>query len=363
MRSFTVSISVFLFLVGFASSFGSDDVPRLIITNLKVEPVEGKKTVKFSWATTKADEATILYDIERSNKSVGFLWRHPVYHAKKAETSDVKRILGDEKHVLLHVHGFGVKPADAMKGCADYNKRADPKYFAIPVVWDTTKGDVFKYGSDRRELAPEAGKAFADLLDLIMMHGSSRKWSIMCHSMGNYVLRTLAQLRHVDAQENPEPRKAVFENIFMVAADVRADLFHSDINDYDPHTYPEIGPSTYLQVYIQSPKKFDIGKKNPGLDIASLAKNTTHVLWSRKDKALLARRSQKRWVGVTDDGKKITTKALGANGDRDGKILEQLKALVDFHKCDSFNRESPIFHGYHWSDGAIKIYEEAIGGS
>jgi hypothetical protein len=60
-----------------------------------------------------------------------------------------------------------------------------------------------------------------------------------------------------------------------------------------------------------------------------LAKDKTNVLWSRKDKALFGRRTQKEVVGEIKYGKKITTKALGANGHREGKILEKLKA----HAC------------------------------
>jgi hypothetical protein len=66
---------------------------------------------------------------------------------------------------------------------------------AILVVLDTTEGNVLKYSSDRRDLAPEAGKAFTDLLDLIMTHGSTRKWSIVCHSnQEKACVRTLLRL-------------------------------------------------------------------------------------------------------------------------------------------------------------------------
>ena len=373
MRLFTFWITAVLCLNAIlATAKPDDDLPPLIITNLKVEPVEGTDKVEFSRFTGSEDEASILYDIHRTNKRVGFLWRYPVYEAKKTrEKSAVLRILGDQKpptsNILVYVHGFSVSPTDAMKSCAEYNKRQDRKYFAIPVIWDTTEGNLFAYGSDRRDHAPDAGESLKGLLELLMKQSAqsdwAHKWSLMCHSMGNYVLRVCAQLRHVDAQGRPEPGKAIFEDIFMVAADVREDIFDTDANDYDPNTYPSLVSTAFKMLTDKRPETlFDIGKMNPCLDIASLANNKVHVLWSRKDKALLGRRTQKAVRGENeDDGEAITTKALGANGNREGKIHELLKNKVVFHDCSSFNSEFPIFHNYQWFDGAIEIYENATG--
>jgi hypothetical protein len=86
-------------------------------------------------------------------------------------------------------------------------------------------------------------------------------------------------------------------------------------------------------------------KKNPGLDIASLAKNKVHVLWRRNDITLFISALEKLrlpglpWWDV--EGRNIPIGALGRNGNCYGNrnIHDKLKNKVVFHNCHDFSNE------------------------
>lgn len=326
--------------------------PPLIVSAMAVTPV-GDGIVSFSTFSDYGETARFLYDIQRTPKRIQ---GQPVYHARIATDADVERILNEQQadNVLLAVHGFSASPTDAMRGVQSYNKRPDRKYLAIPVIWDTSES-LATYATDRRDLAPEAGEALLGLLRDMMEDPhfqNRRRLSIMCHSMGNYVLRACAQMR----RDNAPP---VFDDIFMVAADVREDLFDMDANDFPEDR--NLGNSCSVE-------EFDVHVANPGLDVASLARKKVHVLWSRGDTALMVSHLTKALkLGRKEEGKRsvknkrITNRALGSHGrGREAKTHPVLQDKVVFHDCGRFNWGFPAFHGYHWADGAVKIYESVL---
>ena len=105
--------------------------------------------------------------------------------------------------------------------------------------------------------------------------------SVMCHSMGNFVLKKFA----------PDDASAVrleFEHIFMVAADVRATTFNVQEKD---------GPDV------------------DGPDILSICKKKVHVLWYWWDRALLARRVENEGrIALGKVGKQYSEGKLIDNG-------------------------------------------------
>ncbi|KAL7578860.1 hypothetical protein ACA910_006838 [Epithemia clementina (nom. ined.)] len=200
--------------------------------------------------------------------------------------------LDDHRPLLFYIHGFSVTPEGAIEACAKYNARKNRKFIAVPIIWDTTHF-ALAYKDDRKTLAPQAAETFgrsfgriAQLFPLFMSHGPKKY--LMCHSMGNYILQGFAQ-SHRDSQ-------ATFEDIFMVASDVRQDIFDTEINNHNETSKPEYLMAAFANNVAKlvfpsfsSSSDFD-SIANPGKDIASLARNKVHVLWSKKDKALLARR-------------------------------------------------------------------------
>lgn len=211
------------------------------------------------------------------------------------------------------MHGFREDANCALESCSRYNSQdeAERKYLVVPIVWNTVHKDrivkeLLLYNEDRTKCFTKVAPKLREFLDMMLKDQENwqHEYSLMCHSMGNYILRIVAQLRRVHAQGGIDPRGDVFENVFMVAADVREDIFDERLNDYDPKIYPTLemmGPLSSLGNVTSNidlarartvhflTNNFKFQHENPGLDIASLAKNKVHVLWSSNDLALYAR--------------------------------------------------------------------------
>ena len=191
---------------------------------------------------------------------------------------------------LLYIHGFSTPPEKVLEKAAEYNARADRKYNVIPVIWDTTQFPL-AYMDDRKNSAPDASELFAqsfgrlmNLFTIFMRFGPTK--CLMCHSMGNYVLQGFGQ-SHRDIF-------APFKHIFMVAPDVREDIFDTAINDYQPSMLESI--PRYFRAKINRLRNlnhpgtnFD-ALANPGKDVAAMAHSKVHVLWRPDDTALFFRR-------------------------------------------------------------------------
>ena len=123
--------------------------------------------------------------------------------------------------------------------------------------------------------------------------------------MGNYVLQALAQ-SHRENTNNDDDCAPVFDHIFMVAADVRQDIFDTALNDSNNSSQrPWIPPSKWFLTGLskQADSKhlnttntttlavgphFDF-ITNAGRDIAALARSKVHVLYGTTDIALTYR--------------------------------------------------------------------------
>ena len=140
--------------------------------------------------------------------------------------------------------------------------------------------------------------------------------------MGNYVLKKMA----------PETESAFqFDNIFMVAADVRAT------------TFDEV-------------KGVDETGDHDGKDIARLAKHKIHVCWYGSDNALLLRRAEV-W---SNRGRA----AIGRNGlyeySKEEDLIKHEGKLCEKY-CDEWNQELSFWgrrlgHNYQKEDKALEYY-------
>ena len=217
--------------------------------------------------------------------------------------------------VLLYMHGFNVPPKDVFKGCKYYTDKY--KREVIPLLWVNEKSP-FTYRRDRVLHSPSAAEAFRDKLEV----AKNIKKSLLCHSMGNYVLRLAAR-----TFTGPKP----FEHIFMVAADVDHDIFDASQNNHSNPT------------------------ENDGLEIMGMAEKKVHVLHSWKDVAMMVRPRLKR--------------GLGARGFRDTEKHPLHKSIKDGgrlvkHDCSGFSHEKDLLknHGYQFNDDAIEYYEKFMDG-
>jgi len=208
---------------------------------LKTDPIpdSDKGELTFLNGESESDEGKFLYNIKKRD--------HDYYAKSTKNITKVQELLdGHKHHILLYMHGFR---EDALCPTVlrevQFSRRG--REVLVPVVWNTVHKDrtfkeLISYGGDRTKCFTQVAPKLRDFLE--MMLADQKKWqhkySLMCHSMGNYILRIVAQLRGVHAEGHVDPRGDVFENVFMVAADVREDIFDDGLNDFDPNTYPTL---------------------------------------------------------------------------------------------------------------------------
>lgn len=126
----------------------------------------------------------------------------------------------NKKKVLFYVHGFATKPIGYLKNIDSIAFQKNI-FMLIPVLWPSEGnlgaedpqlllGGRHPYQKDQA-FSEAAGKLLQSLAPTDQTESISK--SILCHSMGNRVLRFFAN------------EGVTFDNIFMVAADVDAALF------------------------------------------------------------------------------------------------------------------------------------------
>jgi len=306
-------------------------VVPLCITNIVLHdtPDGKKKTFSKSTSGEKGDAVILKNVIDMGDCYEAELVEH------KDATSVLSKALADSgrEEALFYVHGWDVDCRLAidtvikMNGWNDNEEESPKKLLVLPILWAATWDNLW-YGDDRNTSAPEAATNFSALSSLLndVLQNSSVKKSIIAHSMGNYVLRIFAQ--------NYTSNEPVFENVFMVAPDVRWDLFNQD--------YISRGE-------IETQENAE--KANGGLQIALLAKNKVHVLYTVNDVALLFRQTWHRFFGNE-------TSALGrCAGFAMDTVHSSLKNKIVFHDCGYMQPRFGVKHSYNDTELAMKYYE------
>jgi esterase/lipase superfamily enzyme len=141
--------------------------------------------------------------------------------AEKLTLEEVRKIVKDNKandpdgaskKILFVVHGFSTAPEGFLPQMMGHQEKFK-KFNLIPVLWPS-EGEVNEraYNSDKA-LSEGAAKAFQSL---VPESEQTLTKSILCHSMGNRVLRIFAN------------SGVNFDNIFMVAPDVDGRLFNQN---------------------------------------------------------------------------------------------------------------------------------------
>ena len=207
--SLTIFIALFSQLCAIA--LGRITYDGLALTSIDTIPSPDKEGyVRFSGGKlgkSDDDTATFISDIKQINdKDEG---GERMFEAKKLSVDEAKAIINKaaangKGKPLFCLHGFNVQPGSHLKNFKDnVNGKFDQgKFMPVPVIWPS-KGGVSNYWGDREDSAPGAGKALKTLKRGIDSFPSK---SLLCHSMGNWVLRYAA-----DAEFR-------FDNIFLCAA-------------------------------------------------------------------------------------------------------------------------------------------------
>jgi hypothetical protein len=221
--------------------------------------------------------------------------------------------------LLLCVHGFRKQPAEWLRACAAYD--GGNRFTVVPVLWPASNARTFweAYYEDRRN-AQYTAAAFRPLLEFLEQISGPK--NLMCHSMGNFILKWSA----------PDTAPAqLFDNIFMVAADVDQDIFAPSSQDDKSNT----------------PNNAAAGQR-----ILNLA-HRVHVLYSNLDVALWGRQ-------ITT----IRTPVLGLHGPPPRETTDRNKVIS--LKCNDFARSDGDFwvgHNYFFSKKAIEYYESSLSSS
>ena len=158
----------------------------------------------------------------------------------------LKRHMEGGNNVLIYIHGFNVSWDEAVGGALALemmlnNNPSDTEKESTMVVlfsWPSN-GRLIRnsaYKSDRvdgRDSGKAVGRAILKLNDFLASIGSEgrepcgQKMSILCHSMGNFVLESAVRSKILGyTQGRALPR--IFDQIFLCAADVNDDALEQD---------------------------------------------------------------------------------------------------------------------------------------
>jgi len=187
------------------------------------------KTVYFTGNSQNGSKAFFLNNIKGTQTGSIFnrTWEFTATIVSPAKASEIVADgfgNGKETIPLFCIHGHAT-PIDINLGrvekARDILKEAGT-YYPVPVIWPTGSNFVTDYFSNGR-LSEEAGKIFRCFVECIP-NGQFPRKSLMMHSMGNFL---------VHSGNGGNPLDVQFDNIFMVSADIAADIFSDDPRNED----------------------------------------------------------------------------------------------------------------------------------
>lgn len=129
---------------------------------------------------------------------------------------------------LFFIHGFNTEMGynlnsvqnDAQPKFDEKNKTSEVKTVVVPIVWPSA-GRGLAYFQDRYDNVPKAAEELSAMLPKSIDLNMFQEKNLMAHSMGNWLMRKVA---------NPVLK---FQNIIMVAADVRHNLYDTKYIESD----------------------------------------------------------------------------------------------------------------------------------
>ena len=127
----------------------------------------------------------------------------------------------NKKAVMFYIHGYNCDPYDNFRTMQKANQDSD--YLVIPVMWNTARGHTtkFDYRYDRVVTAPRVATQLAKLESFFSRVEQKKAW--LCHSMGCYVTQFFASEIN---DLHPSTAANIFDIVFMVAPDLRYDIFN-----------------------------------------------------------------------------------------------------------------------------------------
>jgi hypothetical protein len=183
--------------ITFTGSIPGNEEKRLSGEELKKHNEECKDAATFLWKCKH---------IGGEDKDGKRVYEADKLTVKEAHAEFVKRY-GENCKPLFSIHGMNTEPGFTFKELTEAQQKFnDLKNAIIPVVWPSYNDR--SYNKDRYDNVPEVTKELNMLVQHVLGETGSlfKNKNLICHSMGNYILRGVA---------NPNIK---FDNIFMVAA-------------------------------------------------------------------------------------------------------------------------------------------------
>jgi len=187
------------------------------------------KTVYFTGNSSNGSKAYFLTNIKGTRTGwIGFrTWEYTGTIVSPAKASEIVADgfgNGKETIPLFCIHGASVQINSKLDAAEEavYNFKEAGTYYPVPVIWPNGTRNVLDYIPNQR-LSEEAGTLFRCFIECIP-NGQFPRKSLMMHSMGNFL---------VHSGKDGNPLDVQFDNIFMVAADIPADIFSDDPRNED----------------------------------------------------------------------------------------------------------------------------------
>lgn len=337
------------------------DIP-FMITNMNLrKDTNSNGIVKFSSISgPPSDEITLLANVRR----IGYLtYEATVVH----NASEFKKLVSDNvdqedspyNDVMYWIPGMQVQPSLAISLAKEHNNKEDPGSLIIPFVWRNAWFLwFFSYPIDRPYSSPCAGEALAKASDLFSPSNRTYNQSVLLVSQGAFIFRIYASILGKARGESTtllSPEKvSVFENVFMLAADDRYDLFSADFN---PIINNINGTDVNPETSTPEEQIHDINyetERDGGYHITKLVKQQVYVVYNIADVALELR----KFVIAKEEGN--PTQALGQYGAQ-AKVLAYSNNYY-FPKWVTFVDFSCLFlpgvgHDYVFTPAAYNLYK------
>mmetsp|Transcript_25191 Transcript_25191/g.45397 ORF Transcript_25191/g.45397 Transcript_25191/m.45397 type:complete len:401 (+) Transcript_25191:143-1345(+) len=327
---------------GDGGCIGRKDIP-FMMTN--VELTEDGDEHYFGFHNTDTESETQFLKDVRYCPDAGRFGAYRIY-GEVVSLEDFKAAVEEEvstndavDHVMYHFHGWRVDPESSFMQAHSFMEMHEENtgYLWIPISWRTHWGSSRAfYDIDRNGNAIRAGETFGASVDVFKL---SVPTSLMAHSMGNYVTRQVAQ--------NTVDPEIIFENIFMVSADARMDMFSPEFNPAAPKHMNTQGKTDQANVYLDIPD--EELRENGGYALTRIA-NHIHVLWNSNDPALDIRELFQ--IGFGEN----IRRALGKYGEEAEELTRTpyFQERVTYHDFSYQGRE----HSYQFFQDAVDIYAQ-----
>jgi len=191
----------------------TEDRPKRILFD------ESTKSARDDHDESFIDEATFIHNIEYIDGEDVDSKRE--FEADKLTVKEAEaefaKVYGEDVKALFYIHGNVTEAGYVF----DTTKKSQDKFVKnkiVPVIWPSEPGNL-DYFTNKGTYLPIAVDELNKLLSTVDEDNAFKGKNLICHSLGNFLLRKLA------SEEN---YKVKFDNIFMVAADVRHNLFDKE---------------------------------------------------------------------------------------------------------------------------------------